>query len=86
LTALSRKLHKAFYERHIGYCDTVLFESTRKDGKIFGYTRNYLKVEVPYQAALAGQIVSVRTTGITERDTMTGELDTAYFTPSNLCN
>jgi threonylcarbamoyladenosine tRNA methylthiotransferase MtaB len=75
LSALSHKLHKEFYERHIGYIDTVLLESTRRnDGKMLGYTRNYLKVETPYQSALVGQIVPVRTTGITAKGTMTVEL------------
>jgi threonylcarbamoyladenosine tRNA methylthiotransferase MtaB len=37
----------------------VLFESTDKGGKMFGYTRNYIKVERPYDSALIGQIVDV---------------------------
>jgi threonylcarbamoyladenosine tRNA methylthiotransferase MtaB len=74
LSALCHQLHTAFYERHIDYRDTVLFESTRKNGKMFGYTRNYLKVETPYQSELVGQIVPVRTIGLTESGTMTVEL------------
>ena len=74
LSALCHKLHKAFYERHINYSDTVLFESTRKNNKMFGYTRNYLRVETPYQSALVGQIVPVRTTGLTDKGTMEVQL------------
>ena len=74
LSALCKELHQSFYERHINYYDTVLFESTRKEGKMFGYTRNYLKVETPYRSALVGQIVPVCTTGITEKGTMSVEL------------
>ncbi|MDR0296041.1 MAG: tRNA (N(6)-L-threonylcarbamoyladenosine(37)-C(2))-methylthiotransferase MtaB [Prevotellaceae bacterium] len=74
LSILCRELHQSFYERHINYFDTVLFESTRKDGKMFGYTRNYLRVETPYQAALVGKIVPVRTTVVTEKGTMAVEL------------
>ena len=74
LSTLCRELHRRFYERHINYTDTVLFESTRKDGKMFGYTRNYLRVEIPYQSTLVGQIVPIQTTGLTERGTMTAEI------------
>jgi len=74
LSTLCRKLHRSFYERHINYVDTVLFESTRKEGRMFGYTRNYLKVETPYQSDLVGQIVPVRTIGITDKGTMKVEL------------
>jgi threonylcarbamoyladenosine tRNA methylthiotransferase MtaB len=82
LSALCRELHQSFYKRHINYRDTVLFESSR-DGfasplnarsKMFGYTRNYLRVEAPYQSALVGQIVPVRTTGITDKGIMRVEL------------
>jgi len=74
LSTLCHELHRRFYERHINYVDTVLFESTRKEGKMFGYTRNYLKVETPYQSALVGQIVPVRTIGITDSGTMAVEI------------
>lgn len=47
-----KKLH-AFYEAHIGQKANVLFEHARKDGLMYGFTENYIKVEIPYDAALA---------------------------------
>lgn len=40
-----QKLH-AFYEAHIGQEANVLFEHTKKDGKMHGFTENYIKVEI----------------------------------------
>ena len=64
LDGLCRQLHRQFYERMIGITEEVLVESTRKDGRMFGYTRNYIRVELPYDKSLAGKIVRVHTIGI----------------------
>ena len=74
LTALSDKLHRAFSEQFIGKMARVLFESTKKGGLMFGYTENYLRVEVPYQRELINRIVPVRLTGITNEGHMTAEM------------
>ena len=49
-----QKLH-AFYEAHIGQEANVLFEHTKKDGKMHGFTENYIKVEIPYDATLVNE-------------------------------
>lgn len=41
----------AFYREHEGYEATVLWESARKDGRMFGFTENYIKVSCPYDKA-----------------------------------
>jgi threonylcarbamoyladenosine tRNA methylthiotransferase MtaB len=64
LTTLSNALHAKFYEQNTGIDEQVLFEDANKGGMMFGYTRNYIKVETPYDPALAGQIVAVRTAGL----------------------
>lgn len=64
LTKLSDALHAKFYEQNIGIDEQVLFEDANKGGKMSGYTRNYIKVETPYNPALSGQIIAVHTTGI----------------------
>jgi threonylcarbamoyladenosine tRNA methylthiotransferase MtaB len=64
LSSLCNMLNHKFYEQNIGMDEWVLFESTQKDGKMFGYTRNYIKVEAPFDKNLVGQIVPVHTTGI----------------------
>ncbi|MBO7256319.1 MAG: tRNA (N(6)-L-threonylcarbamoyladenosine(37)-C(2))-methylthiotransferase MtaB [Bacteroidales bacterium] len=59
LEALCDKLHKEYYESFKGATEEVLFESTQKNGKMFGYTRNYILVERPYDKELIGRISTV---------------------------
>ena len=59
LSKLSDKLHADFVKQNAGRTDEVLFESTVKGGKMFGYTRNYIRVEAPYNRELIGNISSV---------------------------
>lgn len=59
LEELCAKLNDEFYAANRGRRDEVLFESTEKDGMMHGYSRNYIKVERPYDPSLVGQIVEV---------------------------
>ncbi len=54
----SRQLHEisarktaAFYKEHEGDQALVLWESAKKDGLMFGFTENYIKVSCPYDKA-----------------------------------
>lgn len=53
-----RKLN-AFYDAHIGSEGIVLFEHTKKNGKMFGFTENYIKVEIPYDSKLVNETLHV---------------------------
>lgn len=59
LMALSDRLHEEFVRANRGRRMKVLFESSNKQGSIFGYTENYIRVERPYDAALADTIKEV---------------------------
>lgn len=59
LRILSSKLQRAHYERHIGTERTVLFEAEEIDGRMLGYTDNYLRVSAPFDAALVNSVVPV---------------------------
>lgn len=59
LERMCSEFHEAFCRENSGREEEVLFESKSKDGKMFGYTRNYIKVERPYDSALIGRIVKV---------------------------
>ena len=74
LNRLSAGLHRAFYERNIGCAAKVLFESTRRNGMITGFTENYIKVETEYDETLVGQIVKGTLSGISETGNATIEL------------
>jgi threonylcarbamoyladenosine tRNA methylthiotransferase MtaB len=59
LEELCDRLHTEFCKANEGRHEQVLFESTDKGGRMFGYTRNYIKVERPYDSTKIGQIVDV---------------------------
>ena len=59
LEALSDRLHASFTAANAGRKAHVLFESTLKGGKMFGYTENYLRVERPYDKDLIGRITEL---------------------------
>lgn len=56
LEGLCERLHDEFVESNKGREVKVLFESKSKDGKMFGYTENYIKVERPWDKDLIGKI------------------------------
>lgn len=74
LNKLSEKLHTKFYEAYLERVFPVLFESARKNGKMLGYTDNYIKVEIPYNQSLIGKIKNVRLKSISPNGNMTGEV------------
>ncbi|MBP5538502.1 MAG: tRNA (N(6)-L-threonylcarbamoyladenosine(37)-C(2))-methylthiotransferase MtaB [Bacteroidales bacterium] len=60
LEELCRRLHAEFVRGQIGREEEVLFESSDKNGYMFGYTRNYVKVRALCDTARMGQLVRVR--------------------------
>ena len=74
LTKLSEELHHQFYSNSIGKSEEVLFESTRKGELMLGFTRNYIKVESPYDKPLIGKIVKVQLIGINKDGNMIAEI------------
>ena len=59
LEELCEKLHSGFIASNRGVHEKVLFESSDKNGKMFGYTGNYIRVERPFDADLVGKIVDI---------------------------
>ena len=55
LRILSSKKKTSFYNKYKNTTHEVLFESEEKNGRIYGYSRNYLRVSVPYQQLLINQ-------------------------------
>ena len=66
LRALSVKKRRAFYESQMGTSRTVLFEAENKEGYIYGFTENYVKVKFPWNPALANTLQEVCLTKIDE--------------------
>ena len=54
----SKKLHH-FYSQHLHTIQNVLCEAATKDNSMFGFTENYIKVKMPYNASLTNTIQPV---------------------------
>ena len=66
LRGLSAKKRRAFYESQIGSERTVLFEGENKDGYIYGFTGNYVKVKTPWNPELVNTLHKVELSKIDE--------------------
>ena len=67
-----------FRRLNSGRITKVLFENVRNNGMISGFTENYIRVEYPWSAKLAGQIRRVRLTEISPSGKMSIELTEDY--------
>ncbi|MDO6437248.1 tRNA (N(6)-L-threonylcarbamoyladenosine(37)-C(2))-methylthiotransferase MtaB [Cyclobacterium sp. 1_MG-2023] len=70
LRILSEKKKRAFYEENIGRTYTVLFEGDVEDGKMFGFTENYIRVSAKYDPLLINELKKVTLIGINEKGSM----------------
>lgn len=74
LEVLCDRLHGAFCARAAGTEDTVLFESTRRDGMMFGFTGSYRRVKVPYDRSKVNTICRVKLGAMDESHDLLGEI------------
>ena len=59
LEGLCRSLNEEFIDSQKGVKENVLFEESCTDGKMSGYTGNYIRVERNWDESLAGKLVEV---------------------------
>lgn len=64
LRGLSVKKRRAFYESQLNTQRIVLFEDENKEGYIYGFTENYVRVKLPWNPELANTLVRVELTHI----------------------
>jgi threonylcarbamoyladenosine tRNA methylthiotransferase MtaB len=74
LIKLSEEKSLNFHKLNINRKANVLFEKAQNKGLITGFTENYIRVESPWHHNLAGQVVNVNLTGISDSGNMTIEL------------
>lgn len=60
LNDLANKKQTDFYIQNLGKEENVLFEAYKKDDLIFGFTKNYIKVETKYNKSFVGTIKKVK--------------------------
>ncbi len=64
LISLSNEKQQLFYHDNVGRSEEVLFESKKTKGGMQGFTRNYIKVEAPFEKGLMECVVPVQLSGI----------------------
>ena len=75
LRILSAKKRRAFYESQLGSHQKVLFEENNKDGIMYGYTENYVKVGFPYREDWVNQSIPMVLTELDNRGSVKAELE-----------
>ncbi len=74
LISLSERKALEFNRLNTGQTTDVLFESSRVEGSVTGFSSNYIRVEYPWQSKFPGQIKKVRLNGISSSGRMIAEL------------
>ena len=75
LLELSEKKHSAFVESQIGATHKVLWEHAVKDGSMYGFTDNYVRVRIPMDERFAGTVTETRLERLSEEiDVVDGSL------------
>jgi threonylcarbamoyladenosine tRNA methylthiotransferase MtaB len=80
LRGLSEKKKRAFYESQLGKTRPVLFEHDVKNGKMEGYTDNYIRVVTDYDPLLIDAIVPFYMQHIDADFLMQGTFESAHIT------
>lgn len=70
LHILSDKKRRAFYEEQLGKEFTVLFEEDIENGKMHGFTENYVRVSAKYDPILINETKKVKLSEINELGTV----------------
>ncbi|WP_040400750.1 MiaB/RimO family radical SAM methylthiotransferase, partial [Cecembia lonarensis] len=70
LRILSDKKKRKFYEENLGKTFTVLFEEDLEDGKMHGFTENYIRVAAKYDPILINELKTVTLNEINEQGTV----------------
>lgn len=74
LEELCDVLHYDFCSKGVGREAEVLFESTMRDGMMYGYTGNYIRVKAPYRRDCINRICRVKLLSIDESHDVMAEI------------
>ena len=60
LRILSDKLQRKFYQIYLGTEQTALFEKGNKNGFLYGFTDNYIRVKIPFYEGFLQQKLKIK--------------------------
>ena len=75
LRILSEKKLRFFYQQQMGKTFSVLFEADCKEGMMYGFTENYVKVKTVFDPSLVNKIVNAKLVSIDEDNCVIAEFD-----------
>ena len=75
LRILSSKLQRIFYKRFENTQQKVLFEKDNKDGFVYGFTENYIKIKIPFDNNLVKNSTNVLLNEIDENLIMNAQIN-----------
>ncbi|MGY8946153.1 MAG: tRNA (N(6)-L-threonylcarbamoyladenosine(37)-C(2))-methylthiotransferase MtaB [Flavobacteriales bacterium] len=73
LRSLSVQLKRKFYENQLGSNQNILFENENKNGYIYGFSSNYVRLKTPWRKNLVDTIMSYKLKEIDQDGLVTGE-------------
>ncbi len=73
LRILSEKKKNEFYRMMIGDELNVIFEDSVDDGKMRGFSSNYVRVEHPFKSDLVNKIKKIKIQGVVNNICVSGE-------------
>ena len=74
LRILSNKKKRAFYDSQLNKTHNVLFENDMDKDRIYGYTRNYIRVGVPLEKGLINKELEIKLTELDQSGNAVGEI------------
>ena len=74
LRALSVKLKRKFYMSQLGTTKNVLFEPENRNGFIYGFSTNYVRIKTPWRSSIKDKIIPFELKNISDDGLVTGEV------------
>jgi threonylcarbamoyladenosine tRNA methylthiotransferase MtaB len=74
LRALSVQLKRKFYMSQLGTIKNVLFEPENRNGFIYGFSNNYVRVKTPWRSSIKDKIIPFELQNISNDGLVTGEV------------
>ncbi len=78
LTILSEKKRSHFYRQHLGQTRAVLFEPSKKEGRMSGFTDNYIRIDAPLVPEYINSLQLVRLDKVSEEGSLEVDLSGFY--------
>ena len=75
LRILSGKLQRSYYQKYLGTTQTALMERENKNGFLFGFTDNYIRVKIPFSEEFVQQKLKIKLLSHDENGNVTSEIN-----------